>query len=126
MGMVLNLRSRLELFKGSGEWAEVSVPKAVEPPETALLICDMWDLHHCKSAMRRGAEIARKMEGVVAAARAQGMLVIHAPSDTMKFYEGAPQRRAMQAIPQVEPPENREIPDPGLPVDASDGGCDDE
>jgi nicotinamidase-related amidase len=122
----LNLRTRVQPFKGVDEWREVALRQEIPAAETALLICDMWDHHWCRSAERRAVEIAKKMDGVVAAARRKGVLVIHAPSDTMEFYQDAPQRRAMQAIPQVEPPAPREIYDPGLPVDSSDGGCDDE
>ncbi len=46
------------------------------------------------------------------------------PSDAMAYYKDAPQRRSILAIPPAAPPVPREIADPGLPIDDSDGGCD--
>src|SRR5262245_20796234 len=63
-----------------------------DPRKTAVVICDMWDRHWCQGATRRVAEMVPRMNQVTAAARAQGMLVLHCPSDTMKFYQDAPQR----------------------------------
>jgi nicotinamidase-related amidase len=100
--------------------------------ETAVIVCDMWDDHWCKGAARRCAELAPKLDAFLKAARAAGALVVHAPSDVVRFYEGTPQRaRAMQAPaaptslewrwrrhdPQKEGP---------FPIDDSDNGCDDQ
>ena len=65
------------------------------------------------------------MNPVVAAARARGVQIIHAPSDCMDFYADTSQRQRMLQIPVVEPPPDRRIDDPPLPIDDSDGGCDD-
>ena len=45
----LPLRSRVEAFKGSGVWEEVRLDAALPIPQTAILICDMWD-KECKTA----------------------------------------------------------------------------
>src|ERR671921_478214 len=37
------------------------------PKETAIIVCDMWDLHHCLNATNRVAEIAPKMNQVLKA-----------------------------------------------------------
>jgi hypothetical protein len=50
--------------------------------------------------------------------------VIHAPSDTMEFYEGHPARERVRAAPVVEPPAPVSRQDVPLPVDASDRGSD--
>jgi nicotinamidase-related amidase len=99
--------------------------------ETALLIVDMWDRHWCAGATRRGAAIAPRIDALAKAVRARGGLVVHAPSDTMKHYEGTPQRALAKTAPKVAPPiplrgwryldPKREGP---LPIDDSDGGCD--
>jgi nicotinamidase-related amidase len=102
-----------------------------KPAKTALIICDMWDAHTCPNAAARVAEMAPRMDAVARALRARGALIIHCPSDTMKFYEGTPQRRLAQAAPEVESP----VPllrwcfvdptkEPPLPIDDTDGGCD--
>jgi nicotinamidase-related amidase len=121
----LQLRSRVELFKGSGDWAEVTVPREFKAGETAIILCDMWDNHWCQAAARRCEALAYKMGPVLAATRAKGVLIIHAPSECMDFYKDTPQRKRAQAVARVAPPKPREISEPPLPVDASDGGCDD-
>ena len=62
------------------------------------------------------------MNQVVSAARNLGVMIIHAPSDTMKYYEGRPQRQRMQRAPMAPSPiPIRATPqDPELP-----GGCSD-
>src|SRR6187401_513577 len=67
-----------------------------DPKKTALIICDMWDDHWCKSAARRVGEMARPLNEVVKAARARGVFIIHAPSTCTGFYEGTQQRKRAQ------------------------------
>jgi len=122
----LPLRSRVEIFKGSGQWQEVTVTKEIPVAETAILICDLWDKHWCKGASDRCDAIAAKMAPVIKAAREKGVQIIHAPSDTLDFYADWPQRRRMSAVPRVEPPKPLALTDPPLPIDDSDGGCDTE
>ena len=93
-----------------------------DPKKTALIICDMWDDHWCKSAAQRVGEMAGPLNEVVKTAREKGVFIIHAPSDTMSHYEGHPARRRMIETPEVDLPEPLPLPNPPLPVDASDGG----
>src|SRR5688500_3082271 len=58
----------------------------IEPRGTAIIVCDMWDQHWCKGATDRVGEMAPRMNEVIEAARKRGMLIIHAPSETMDFY----------------------------------------
>lgn len=122
----LNLRTRVRPFKGSDAWEEVVFRKELPAKETALLICDMWDDHWCKSAAKRCGELARNMAPVIAAARAKGVQIIHAPSDCMDFYKDTPQRRRIQNAPKIDLPQPLALPDPPLPVDTTGGGCDDD
>jgi nicotinamidase-related amidase len=122
--LTLDLRSRVELFKGSGEWAEVHARKSIPAGETAILICDMWDNHWCKGATQRVGVLADKMDPVLARARQLGILIIHAPSETMDFYQDTPQRQFMLALERVEPPPALALADPALPIDDKAGGCD--
>jgi nicotinamidase-related amidase len=121
----LHLRTRVETFKGSGAWDEVVLTREFAGPETALLICDMWDKHWCQNASRRCGVLAKKMSPVLEAARSKGVQIIHAPSECMKFYKDTPQRRAIQKVKAVAPPRPLDIAEPALPIDATDGGCDD-
>ncbi|MBU6402219.1 MAG: isochorismatase family protein [Verrucomicrobia bacterium] len=120
----LRLRTRVETFKGSGAWDAVTMTREVPVAETAIVICDMWDNHWCQGAAQRCAVLAGKMEPVLEAARAKGVQIIHCPSETMDFYLDSLQRRRMQLVARVEPPPPLALPDPPLPIDDSDGGCD--
>ena len=120
----LTLRSRVEPFKGSGEWQEVHVTRDLPASRAALVICDMWDRHWCEGAAKRVEALARKASPVIDLARAKGVLIIHAPSETMPYYRDDPARLSLLAIPKSEPPEALALSDPPLPIDDSDGGCD--
>lgn len=100
--------------------------------KTAVIICDMWDSHTCKSAARRVAEMVPKLNQFLRVARAEGALVIHCPSDVVSFYEGTPQRkRAREAPPAKAPVEIKPRPydstcEGPWPFDNSRWGCDDD
>ena len=132
---VLELPARRQ-FKdaGAGEresWRSAETTLNWDATRTAMVVCDMWDKHTCDGATRRVAEMAPRMNDLIRKARAQGVFIIHCPSDTMKFYEGTPGRRLAQSAPKVETAiplqrwcsldKSKEAP---LPIDDSDGGCD--
>jgi len=131
----------LQLNLRSGEKADAAVTEhkvSWDPKRTALIICDMWDDHWCKSAARRVAEMAGPLNDMVKVARARGVLIIHAPSTCTAFYADAPQRvraRAARFSPTPVPLATAERwgtawcwTDPTreavLPIDDSDMGCD--
>ena len=66
------------------------------PAETALIICDMWNLHPCLNATRRGAELCPTMDRLIGRMRGAGATIVHAPSGCMGQYEGTPARRRAQ------------------------------
>ena len=130
--VTLHTRSRsvantgeMTVMEGSLQWA---------PDRTAVVVCDMWDKHHCPDATERVGEMAPRMNEVLKAARARGMLIIHCPSDTMEFYKDHPGRKLAQSAPKVVtaiPLQGwcslngvRGVSEPPLPIDDSDGGCD--
>jgi type 1 glutamine amidotransferase/nicotinamidase-related amidase len=94
--------------------------------ETAIIVCDMWDMHWCPSAAERVERLAEKMDPVLDVARKAGLLIVHAPSDTMDFYAETPARRRAQDAPRHAPPTELPFEDPPLPIDDSDGGCAEE
>ena len=108
------------------------------PNKTAIIVCDMWDKHWCKSAARRVGEMAGPMNEMLKEARFRGVFIIHAPSTTTGFYEGTPQRlRAQKAPYSPTPAPLVTTPRWGtawywtdakregvLPIDDSDMGCD--
>jgi nicotinamidase-related amidase len=84
----------------------------------------VWDRHWCRGAEERLALLLPRMNEVVGALRARGVLVVHAPSETMAFYDGTTARRRVLDAPKVPPPPDLEHDEPPLPVDAARGGCD--
>ncbi|RIK43330.1 MAG: isochorismatase [Chloroflexi bacterium] len=122
----LHLRS-WELTQDAGghnQWQEKVVTRQVNTPKTAIIICDMWDKHWSRGASERVDAMAPRMNQVIAAARAKGALIIHAPSDTMDFYAAVLARQRILAVPPVEPPPPLDHTDPPLPIDDSDEGSD--
>lgn len=105
-----------------------------DPKQTALIVCDMWDAHHCLNAVRRVEEMAPRLNQVLANVRQRGMLVIHAPSGCMAPYQDHAARRRAQAAPRAAnlPPDIgqwcSQLPSEEkakYPIDQSDGGEDD-
>jgi nicotinamidase-related amidase len=99
--------------------------RELDPTKTAIVICDMWDDHWCKSAAERCDALAKRAAPVVIAARRAGMTIVHCPSDTMDFYKDSPARQRAKDVKKVDPPKMKVIDAPALPIDDSDGGCDD-
>src|SRR5690242_8571328 len=78
--ITVHKRSRVET--GSG-YAVREATETWQPGQTAIIVCDMWDSHHCLNAVRRCVEVAPRMNQVLTKAREQGVLIIHAPSGCM-------------------------------------------
>lgn len=130
----LTLRSR----PSSGSGAPTERKVSWDPRKTALILCDMWDDHWCRSAARRVGELARPMNDLVRDARERGVFIVHAPSSVTAFYKDTPQRQRARQAPFSETP----IPlatserwgtawcwpdsprEPQMPIDDSDMGCD--
>jgi len=135
--LVLNLRSRAA---APDKPAVAATEKKADwdPKRTAIIVCDMWDKHWCKSAEARVGELAGPMNEMLKAARAKGVFVIHAPSTCTDFYKDTPQRKRAQTAPAAKAPHAWSTserwgtawnwPDGTregvLPIDDSDMGCD--
>ena len=101
----LSLRARRRRQQpGSSEVQVTEETLRWEAAQTAIIICDMWDTHTCLTHAQRVSAMAPRMNEVVSAARNLGVTIIHAPSDTMKYYEGRPERQRMQLAPMVSSP----------------------
>ena len=129
--LVLHARARVPDSGGSLVKDEVL---RWDPGQTAIIICDMWNQHWCQGATRRVGEVAPAMNRTIAAARAKGVLIIHAPSSCMEAYKDHPGRKRAQTAPRAAnlpkdiagwcsriPSEEKGV----YPIDQSDGGCDD-
>jgi nicotinamidase-related amidase len=119
----------------AGDYAPTHVEQSWKPAETCVIVCDMWDAHHCLNAVRRAEEMAPRMDAYLKAARDRGILVIHAPSSCMAAYADHPGRKLAQSAPAAgNLPTDisewcRHIPaeDAGeYPIDQTDGGEDDD
>lgn len=126
-------RSRVE--EPAGGWVVVEKKETWQPDQTAIIVCDMWDSHHCLNAVRRAVEMAPRMNYVLKMARDRGVLIIHAPSSCMEAYKDHPGRKLAQSAPAAKNlPEQidqwcRHIPeeDKGVyPIDQKEGGEDDD
>jgi len=128
----LNLRT-LTNSSGTDTWAAMEQKVRWDARATAAVVCDMWDAHWCQGATARVAEMAPRMNMLLTELRQRGVLIIHCPSGTMDHYAGTPARKLAMAAPRAEP----KVPlrnwcgldsrrEPKLPIDDSDGGCDDE
>lgn len=127
----LQVRRQVKDTGGLEGWKTAVTPVEWNAHETAVIICDMWDQHWCRGATARVAEMAPRMNEVLTILRAKGALIIHCPSNCLKFYEGTPQRKLAQSAPPVMGVRHlkESLPlDPQLeaylPIDDSDGGCD--
>jgi len=119
----------------SDVWERTTTQQTWAPVETAIIVCDVWDKHHCLNAVRRLEEFAPRMNDVLKQARHSGATVIHSPSDCMPAYAKHPARqRAIRAPQDKSAPIQvaywcSQIPSEELaeyPIDQSDGGEDDD
>jgi nicotinamidase-related amidase len=119
--LTLRLRTqRLVERDGYTVWQVEETPGVWPAAETALVLCDVWDRHTCRGAEERLERLLPRMNQVVRALRRAGVLIVHAPSDTISFYEGTPARQRVLDAPPADPPPDREHDDPPLPVDSTD------
>ena len=130
----LNLQKRVD-SKNTGAFVTTIHEEKWDAGATAVIVCDMWDLHHCKNAVGRVKEMAPRMNQLLEEARSAGALIIHAPSSCMNFYQGHPARLKAQHAPKASnTPKDigqwcHQIPseEAGVyPLDQSDGGEDDD
>src|SRR2546430_14809615 len=92
----ISLRARSRSADPSGN---VRISERVlrwEVAQTAIIICDMWDTHTCNLSAQRVAAMAPRMNQVISTARSLGVMIVHAPGDTMKFFNGTPWRERVE------------------------------
>lgn len=130
----LSLRYQVETAEGSGRFHRLSRTEAWDPAKTAIIVCDMWDSHHCYRAVLREKEFAPQLNAMLIEARRLGAKIIHAPSGCMQAYAAHPARqRAIETPAAANLPKDisqwcYQIPSEEqakYPIDQSDGGEDD-
>ncbi len=133
--LVLTLRYQQETSPASGRYHRLERQETWPAEETAVIVCDVWDLHHSWNAVRRLEEFAPRLNEVLDEARRRGATIIHAPSDCMDAYSNHPARQRALATPPAAtlpadirswcsriPAEEQAV----YPLDQSDGGDDDD
>jgi nicotinamidase-related amidase len=131
----LQLRYRQETGPGSGRHHTLVRSESWNPAETAMIVCDVWDAHHCLNAVRRGEELAPRLNEMLKRVRQQQVTIIHAPSGCMAAYADHPARKRATETPRAAnlpkdigawctkiPAEENGV----YPIDQSDGGEDDD
>ncbi|HKA07697.1 MAG TPA: isochorismatase family protein [Gemmataceae bacterium] len=128
----LTLRTRTE---EGGKFNVVEKGQTWTAKKSAVIVCDMWDAHHCLNAVRREEEMVPRMNEFLEKLRGSGVFVIHSPSSCMDAYKDHPARKRAQAAPKAANlPKDigewcKQIPaeEKGkYPIDQSDGGEDDD
>jgi nicotinamidase-related amidase len=129
------MRKQVEATPGSGEFQRVEFYTAWPMESTAIIVCDVWDYHHCLNAVKRLDEFTPRLNEFTKTARQFGATIIHAPSDCMEAYGNHPARLRTLQTPRPEkypvgiehwvsriPQEEGAV----YPIDQSDGGEDDD
>ncbi len=133
--LTMRLTRQVAVAPHSPNFHRLSEDQDWESSRVAVIVCDVWDSHHCLQAVRRVHELAPRIDSFVASMRERGATIIHAPSDCMAFYTEHPARlRAQRVAVSSDLPADIQrwcdrIPieaDVPYPVDQSDGGEDDD
>ena len=129
----LETRQRMHAAPGNSSFEIITKKIKWETSHTAIIICDMWDQHWCRGASKRVAELAPIVNRFVSIARHQGVLIVHAPSGVVDYYENQQARQNALLVPKAQNTpsyigswcESLEgEPKESWPIDQSDGGCD--
>ena len=131
----LSLRREVETSRGSGRFHRRVHTEKWQAKQTAIIVCDVWDLHHSQNAVRRVTEFAPRLDAFLKKGRTLGATIIHSPSDCMEAYKKHVARRRAIDTPQAAnlpddirswcsriPQEEHTV----YPLDQSDGGDDDD
>ncbi len=128
----VSLQRRIPSALDEGAYIIVNEIQEWKGSETAIIVCDMWDRHWCRGATERVTEMAPSLNRVVSLAREKGILIVHAPSDCMNYYQDHPARKLGRKYRygRVEKMLGEGLLDSEAgadwPFEISGGGCDDK
>jgi nicotinamidase-related amidase len=100
----LRLHEQKEERPGSGVFKVVERAVDWDVAQTAIIVCDVWDAHYCKSSEQRIGVMVPKLNPVLRASRSHGVMIIHAPSNVTHVYADTPYRRRMRQAKPAKPP----------------------
>ncbi len=129
----IEVRLQSQSKTDAGGFQRQTVRETWQSDQTAVIVCDMWDAHHCYRAVMREGQLIPPMESLLQNLRHRGVTVIHAPSSCVAAYADHPARKRVLEIPAVESPNDitswcHSIPAEDsvkYPLDQTDGGEDD-
>lgn len=131
----VDLRYQQPVSPAGEQYHRLQRSESWNPQNTAVIVCDMWDSHHCVNAVRRVAELAPRIARFNEELRGRGVTIIHAPSSCMQAYANHPARQRAVATPKaVSMPTDiaswcDQIPREeaaAYPLDQAEGGEDDD
>ncbi len=126
----ISMQKRIASELDNGAHIIVNEIEFWQPERTAIIVCDMWDMHWCRGATERVNELAPAINEVLKTAREKGVFVVHSPSDVMDYYKNAPQRKLGKKYPDkrfgdlISPGKLDSEAHAIWPIDQGDGGCD--
>ena len=111
--------------EGFNVWEVVELPEEFAAIQTALILCDVWNSHWCRTAVLRLEKLLPRMNQLATSLRNMGATIIHAPSDTLDFYKDHTARKRAVSAPFVKVPAELPHEDPLQPFEDiyGDGGC---
>lgn len=122
--LVLELRRRRISTDeyGRRSWVDEAPMERVSAAAAAVVVCDVWDRHWSKGAAQRIDVLAPRIDEFCHRMRRAGVLVVHAPSNTMAAYDMSPARARIAGRGDFLNSTSLDLP--ALPVSCSNGGSD--
>jgi hypothetical protein len=95
-GMAVSLgltrRKLITNSQGLRAWRTERADLQIPANRLAVVVCDTWDRHWSTGASLRVGQLAPRIDRFCRGMRDAGVLVIHAPSDTIEAYRDSPAR----------------------------------
>ena len=105
---------------GYRNWLIETKEVSIIPSHSAVLLCDIWDKHWCRGAFERVSNLISRIISTVNIARALGILIVHAPSGTMKYYDNHPARKRVSSVQKECDLIEKYIESPIHPLESTD------
>ena len=115
-GLNLTVRRQHKSRAGRYSWDTVDSLQHVDPTSTALVIIDMWEKYWCPSDRQAQVALAAAINLTAFHARQQGILIVHAPSDTLPSYVNSSARHWVTQLPKAPMPNLSNITLPHYPL----------
>jgi nicotinamidase-related amidase len=122
ISLPLTRRTLITGPRGTREWHTRQTALEVPARRTAVIVCDMWDQHWSTGATLRVGQLAPQIDRFCGRLRDAGVLVVHAPSDTIGAYGDSPARQRIAGCGPA--PSSRQAAMPPMPFLPANGGSD--